>query len=629
MVFDKPNKHFDSDEHMHDKHCEDGPDRMHFGKMPLATLADVKHLHHEVIKWLMGPGKDFGYYGYVPFKEDGTIDPMYIDEKFVGVDVFNNAQLIDKNAKTLEFKGNVVKVFKDNGKVVVYIKDQAAYSHLGTVNGKSDSNLYLNEESQSRLTSMICPIGPDTRYFGYTPGEQIFGFIAANKHDDYIVFENKEPIYFKDNYNTKFVVSLLNARGEAIFTVESAKVKGNSTNIILGDNRYCSLQIFEFEKEDLDYKGKIRLKINLPLYIKNSSKFNVSITHYNGLLPEETTTWISPDYFYCTGEQIETDTLDITAYIDYDSDVQKKKVCGITYVTSGKVKFVITGINNINNGAVVPNKLKFESDITDEVYVFQDNDVNYQDDLPLSISANNVVWTKSFEIKKDLLYPLDKISAKVTLSNAFHTVEKVWTNVKVKNQMEQAYINTYNKYPVSNITYESFDGKVIPTPEFDYGVPAFSNLTKLLQSDYLQFVPNYGLIWPNVFDVENVNFNKRYYKRSFKGEDIDTSLIWGGTFVFGNLTKEEFFLDTLGIKLSINYGQTWFNLKEYKDGNDPLGILCDVKEFKGQLFVRFAFPEDMTSQHHELMLFELSMSYPNESRISYIKLRNEDNTKDF
>jgi hypothetical protein len=91
MVFDKPNKHFDSDEHMHDKHCEDGPDRMHFGKMPLATLADVKHLHHEVIKWLMGPGKDFGYYGYVPFKEDGTIDPMYIDEKFVGVDVFNNA----------------------------------------------------------------------------------------------------------------------------------------------------------------------------------------------------------------------------------------------------------------------------------------------------------------------------------------------------------------------------------------------------------------------------------------------------------------------------------------------------------------------------------------------------------
>jgi hypothetical protein len=55
------------------------------------------------------------------------------------------------------------------------------------------------------------------------------------------VFENKEPIYFKDNYNTKFVVSLLNARGEAIFTVESAKVKGNSTNIILGDNRYCSL----------------------------------------------------------------------------------------------------------------------------------------------------------------------------------------------------------------------------------------------------------------------------------------------------------------------------------------------------------------------------------------------------
>jgi hypothetical protein len=144
---------------------------MHYGKMPLATLDDLKHLHHEVVKWLVGPGKQFGYYGYVPLKEDGTIDPMYIDKRFVGVDVFNNAELIDRDAKTIEFRGNMVKVFKADGKIIVYIKDQPRYSHLGKDNGKSDSNLYLSEESQKRLTSMICPIGPDDRYYGYTPGE--------------------------------------------------------------------------------------------------------------------------------------------------------------------------------------------------------------------------------------------------------------------------------------------------------------------------------------------------------------------------------------------------------------------------------------------------------------------------
>jgi hypothetical protein len=120
--------------------------------------------------------------------------------------------------------------------------------------------------------------------------------------------------------------------------------------------------------------------------------------------------------------------------------------------------------------------------------------------------------------------------------------------------MTQAYINTYNKYPKSNMIYESFDGTVIPTPEFEYGVPAFSDLSKLLASTYLQFIPNYGLVWPNAFDVTKASYGKHYYKRAFKGEDTDSSLVWGGTFIFGNLTKEEFFLDTLGIKLSINYG---------------------------------------------------------------------------
>jgi hypothetical protein len=69
----------------------------------------------------------------------------------------------------------------------------------------------------------------------------------------------------------------------------------------MGDNRYCSLEVFEFEKSEYEYAGKIRLKINLAGYIKKSSKFNVVITHYNSNFEDEITTWTSPDYFYCTG----------------------------------------------------------------------------------------------------------------------------------------------------------------------------------------------------------------------------------------------------------------------------------------------------------------------------------------
>jgi len=75
-----------------------------------------------------------------------------------------------------------------------------------------------------------------------------------------------------------------------------------------------------------------------------------------------------------------------------------------------------------------------------------------------------------------------------------------------------------------------------------------------LQSEYLQVIPNYGLVWPNAFGIKNIDYNKRIYKRIFKGEDSDSSLTWGGTFVFGNLTKDEFLAKNIEVKISNNYG---------------------------------------------------------------------------
>ena len=627
-LYDKPNKHIVTDNCMHQSDHDTASRRLCQGDKHIAYLEDLRRLHNQVVKWLSGPGKSFGYYGYVPLREDGTIDPEYIHEQLVGVDVFNNAQLIDKNAKTLEFRGNLVKVFKDDGKVIVYIKDNE-FSYLGKNNGKSDSNLYLSEESQDRLKSMICPIGPEDRYYGYTPGQQIFGFISKDKERDIFTWQNIDSIWFKDNHSTKFVVSLLNARDQAIFTVQSAKVKGNQTNIIMGDNRYCILEVFDFQKSDYNYSGKIRLKINLPCYIKKSSKFSIMITHYNSNFEQEITTWKSPDYFYCTGQEIDTESLDITAMVDYDYPVQKQHVCGLTYVKSGKIKFTVTGINNINNGASLLNKLKFESNILDEEYNFQDNDMNYKLELPLSVNATNVTWSKSFKIKKDILYPLDVISGKITLSNAYTTVSKTWQSIKIKNQMEQAYINTYDKDTMSNNILETFDGTIFNSAQFDYAIPQFHNLTHYLQSEYLQVIPNYGLVWPNAFGIKNIDYNKRIYKRIFKGEDSDSSLTWGGTFVFGNLTKDEFLAENIEVKISNNYGQTWYNLKLYKDGNNPLGILTNIIEKDNQLYISFAYPNDTSYQHNELILFQLTMFNPNNSRITYIKLNNQDNSKQF
>lgn len=616
------------DSHLPQQNCKD---RMFQGQKPLAYLEDLKALHGQVLRWLIGPGNSFGPLGYVPLSEDGkTIDPSYIREEFVGVDVFNNAELIDKNAKTLQFRGNLVKVFKDSdGKIVIYIK-QKSYSRVGTFDGLTDGNLYLTKECVDRFTTMIAPIGEAKYYNGFEPGEEIKGFVANGSDTDIFTWETRHKVLFANNKNTYLVVSLLDAENNAIFTVESAKVTQNTSNIIMGDNRYCSLEVFEFEPCQAEqFGGKLRLNINLAAYFNKSSRFSVKVTHYNSQFEECITTWTSPSYFYCAGQQLYTQSLDINAKIDYDKDIVKDKVCGITYVNDGYVKFTVTGINNINKGAIAPVKLKFETSLTDEVYEFTDSDMNYRDESALYYDVQNITWSHSFKIKANLFYPLQNVTAKITLSNGFSTVEKTWDNIRIKNQSYQAYINTYPSLYVTDKTSESFEGQIVEFGDNDYGMPEFNTIQNLLNNPYLQVVQKYGLVWPNIFGITDNNYQVRSFKRMFGGDDDNTNLIWGGTFTFGNLTKKEFFANDFDVKISVTDGQIWYNLKEYKDGNDPLGILCQTTEKDGNLEVRFALPENESFTHDMVILFELSMKYTNMSRITFIKLTNANNTQAF
>lgn len=627
----RPQRHPVSDRHDQHFDRQNCKDRIFQGQKPLAHLEDLKALHGQVLRWLMGPGNDFGPLGYVPLSEDGkTIDPSYIREEFVGVDVFNNAELMDKNAKTLQFRGNLVKAFKDtDGKIVIYIK-QKTYSRVGTFDGLTDGNFYLTPECRDRFTKMIAPIGPSKYYAGLEPGQQFAGFVANGTDTDIFTWETIDKVLFANNKNTYLVVSLLDAEGNAIFTVESAKITQNTTNIIMGDNRYCSLEVFEFAPiEANEYGGKLRLKINLAAYFNKSSKFSVRVTHYNSQFRECITTWNSHDYFYCTGKQLSTEYLDINAKIDYDYDFEKDKVWGLTYINDGYVKFTVTGIHNINNGAIAPVKLKFETNLTDETYEFEDRDMNYHGEMSLLSQVDNVTWSHTFKIKENLFYPLETVSAKITLSNGFCTVEKTWENLKVKNQTYQAYINTYPSKYITDKANESFEGKRIAFGDNDFGIPELFNIDDLLQNPYLQVIQKYGLVWPNLFGITDANYKTRYYRRNFGGSDTDTSLVWGGTFTFGNFTAKEFFAKDFDVRISMTEGQVWYNLKEYKDGRDPLGILCKVTQVGDNLEVRFALPENTFFNHESVIQFELSMGHTNKSRITFIKLTNEDNTQVF
>jgi hypothetical protein len=71
---------------------------------------------------------------------------------------------------------------------------------------------------------MIAPIGPTKYYAGVEPGQEFAGFVANDTDTDIFTWETIDKVLFANNKNTYLVVSLLDAEGNAVFTVESAKI---------------------------------------------------------------------------------------------------------------------------------------------------------------------------------------------------------------------------------------------------------------------------------------------------------------------------------------------------------------------------------------------------------------------
>ena len=620
-------------------------DRMYSGNRPIAYLDDLKHLHNQIARWLMGNNHEFGYNGYVPLLPDGTIDPKYIKEYFVGIDAFNNGKAVGYNVKTLEFAGNLVKLFRDeDGKLVIYIMIPEA-SYLGDTNGKTDGNMYLVQDYAAGITSGIVPYTADVEYTGYQAGQTIKCFCPINS-DGSIEFETKQDIYFADNRNTKFVVTLYNALKKPVFTVQSNRIVDNNSNVIMGDNRYCTLAVSDFTQKSGCYAGKIRLKINLASYFRTSTKFSISVTHFN--TDRQIFTWNSEELFYLIGSKIDTETIDLGAKIYTNGEQgtpQLKTACGITYISKGYVTFIVTGINNLNKALIAANRIQFTSNIIDQEYEFSVQDLNFGDSIILNKDVEDVTWSHTFKLKQPWLYPTQKVTAAITISNAYDTITKQWTDVRIKYLTNNAFINSLPIPCQTTRISEGFTGtkfKSVDTTYLDSVPQNFNSIAALQQSQYLQVIPGVGLVWPNYFGVKSVAHPVRYYKCIFSGDDSDTRQVWGGTFIFGNLTLQQFNKFDFNVRISMNDGLTWYDLNTYKDGEDIIqhndvtgmddiikGILCEAKEQNGQLYVRFALPEDTHYNHTDIICFKLKMHSTSTANITYIKLRNQDNTQDF
>ena len=374
-----------------------------------------------------------------PHSSDLNIDPAYILENFVGIDIYNNTELIDKKAKSIQFRGNLVNVSKDaDGKVIVYIK-QKSYSKVGTFDGLTDGNLYLSPALESRFKRKTTSVYDDESQ----TDEDFYKIIGNGTDTDIFSWETKDKVFFANNINTYLVISLLDFQGNPLFTVESARITGNTTNIIMGDNRNCTVQIFDFElTQTQEYCGKIKLRINLAAYFHISSKFSIKVTHYNSQFNECITTWTSPNYFYLVDQQFNYNTY-LSGVIGSESDLS-----GVTITTA------LTALKNhteitCNTAEINFNKLANE---------FNTENYDVPDIYTVIIPSGKV---------KDIDLTDQGIIISATQYTASHIIADYDTLYESNIYNYFGFTPTFTGADISEITFSGFNGNILDIYAFD------------------------------------------------------------------------------------------------------------------------------------------------------------------
>ena len=617
-----------------------GDPKIFIGQRPLATKEDITKLSAEVRDWLTGPSGELSENGYVPLNPSGTIDRQYLDT--IGVNIYKDSGLIEKNVTTVNFVGNYVKIQKtDEGKASIRIGYPEDASHWNTIDGNNNGTVIHDIP----LSSMIIPDASTVNnynlkvYGDWVPGSVKPGFNYTTQHqcprDLFITFTTKDPITFANNYNTYFIINVYDHNKNVIITAQSQVITGNNLNVPLaGNNRNIVLRIDGFTENvgfgELSYVATPTFVFNIGEILGVvGGRFSIEIIHKNDLL---THVYHSEDMFLNAGKlpttlnpfvQLVEQLPDNTNY-----SVKYKWCSGLKYINSGKLNYSLQNIDNLNYAAATEEKVLLSSDLISE-YKYDETDLRF---YTLDLLQNGVKWGKSFDILPNLLrFTPSFVSG--TVNNAYGFTEF--------NSDIYALINTQTLEESSNLieTFADETTRLRSDFLFDYtgtNYERWDSAKSLLEEDEgrgLMIIPGFGLCYPfgnylnylpkgQIANYDTVNGIK-YYCRRFVG---DNKLKFGGTFVLGNITKEEFLHTGITMEISKDNGVTWLDCKALRDGKNPNGVLVDLRDSEEGLLVQFAFINYEYAQGNVGLLFKLGFNSNVSSRITKIMLRNTTNT---
>lgn len=621
------------------------------GSTRLAAATEISSLRNELTGILAGPSNSLSENGYIPwkFKNDGSVDVESLFPDLItqfkedsGLKVFKeNGIELSEGIKSIQFSGNYVSLDIDkNGGLIVNIDE------LSKSIPRFNTSTYLSNGTVSELSGTKNVIIPDTsksielaQLFGsWSAGETHKAIVQSNPNYDYIELTTLGPI-FASSKNTFFEIKIYDAYNniKSSFisksidenTKETQRLEPSSSN----NSRHIYIYITDFKEETAGYSFIPKFKINLAKIITDGGRFKFEIIHHDDVNSYK---YISDNILYVMGKTpyIQKITYKIDTDDNTSNTAQYVWVSGIKYLKAGNIIINLTA-KNLNNIAAVEDKFDYQFNFINDTDTAVISAVNYTLDIEGDSS-----WKINLPIKKDIIFN-EVISGYINAKNAFGSSDTTNINMRI-------LINSLTSLEVATNLYEPFSDEVYrlmsdlgdETWDSEQDLTTYDNGNALIVipgkgvmypfGDWSQYLP-YGS--PNYENTSNL-INEKYFVRQFTG---NSNKKFGGIFVFGGITKNDFLNERISAIFTPDNGLNWFSLKDIRNSDVKIqrnnniinakGVLTNIKEENGLVYVSWSYPSSSVWSSPIRLKFGMKPTSP--YCISSIRLLNLDGSEDW
>jgi len=630
------------------------------GQARLATQQDVSNLKEYLERVIAGPINELNEDGYIPWKynADGTLDIDYLFPELIsrfsaqqGITIKTNGIKFADNVTKFNVKGKFVTLDIDEDGCLTWMIDEPQV----TIPNFNEANMFgtaLVKIENEVIEDMIVPdasaLLANSPYGDWEPGIKVKG-INWNQSQlfDAMRLTTYGPVY-ASSVSSYFEVQVNDGMGGTFSSFISAPVKASTRRDEALDpastqnSPHICIYIDDFKEEARGYSFIPRFELNLAKIVGlNGGRFEVKIIHHDG----RAYTYSSGDMLYNCGALPSISTSTVQILNDSSSSASDqlivKQCSGVKYARSGTALVKLHSIHNLNNMAAVDDPVSFHFDISDaeseEIEPF-DYDLEFDKTATFNIK---------FKLKPNTLNN-EVATGWAKAKNAFGESNLFEIRIPVlldsQTTLKSSTLLTENFSDESFRTLSNFE--IDPLSVNDYSdVVNWDSTRSLIDYDDgrgLMVVPGKGLSYPYGewsaflpagspnYDLQAFLSNEKYFARVFTGS---SKIKFGGVFVFTGLSRAQFFDSRLSIIISADRGTTWYDLKKTRnmdsviirdDGTalSVVGVMTDVREEDGKLFVPWAYPTDKAT--NQPLYFKLGMKPTSNFVIKSISLLNTD-----